>query len=155
MQVNGHFSIDLIGWMIIKPTIHEATFVGGDTATLLFVRAVHEISNATVYKLLENGQPVYFQVTCRMYHAIFLCAARMNNNVAVSPATKVASCMVGLTLSTQTCNLFSSSTGTPEGVQVWNGTPSSSTLWVTVIYWSTFSSEWGLQLHYMYTFCNK
>ena len=65
----------------LKPTIHEATFVAGDKATLLFVRAAHEISND---KLLE-----------RMYHAIFPCAARTNNNVAVSPATKVASCMVG------------------------------------------------------------
>ena len=80
---------------MLKPTIHEATFVAGDTAILFFVRAVHEISNATFYKLLENRQPVYFQATCRMYHAIFPCAACTNNNVAVSPATKVASCMVG------------------------------------------------------------
>ena len=61
---------------------------------LLFVRAAHEISNATFYKLLENRQPVYFQATCRMYNAIFPCAARTNNNVAVSPTTKVAPCMV-------------------------------------------------------------
>ena len=42
----------------LKPTIHEATFVTGDTATLLFVRAAHEISNTTCtfYKLLENRQ---------------------------------------------------------------------------------------------------
>ena len=26
---------------IVKPTIHEATFVAGDTTTLLFVRAAH------------------------------------------------------------------------------------------------------------------
>ena len=37
----------------VKPTIHEATFVAGDTVTL-FVCAAHEISNATFYKLLEN-----------------------------------------------------------------------------------------------------
>ena len=55
---------------MLKPTIHETTFVAGDTATLLFVRAAHEISNATFYNLPENRQPVYFQVTCRMYHAI-------------------------------------------------------------------------------------
>ena len=42
----------------------RATFVAGDTATLLFVCAAHEISNATFYKLLENRQPVYFQATC-------------------------------------------------------------------------------------------
>ena len=30
-----------------------------------------------------------------MYHAIFPCSTRTNNNVAVSPATKVASCMIG------------------------------------------------------------
>ena len=30
-----------------------------------------EILNATFYKLLENRPPVYFQETCRMYHAIF------------------------------------------------------------------------------------
>ena len=77
----------------IKPTIHEATFVAGDTATLLFVHAAHEISNATFCKLLENRQPVYFQAICRMYHVIFPCTAHTNNNVAVSPATKVASCM--------------------------------------------------------------
>ena len=58
--------------------------------------AAHETSNATFYKLLENRPPVYFQATCRMYHAIFPCTARMNNKVAVSPATKVASFMVGL-----------------------------------------------------------
>ena len=81
----------------IKPTIHEATFVASDTATLLFMRAVHEISNATFYKLFENRQPIYFQATCRMYHAIFPCAACTNNIVAVSPAKKVASCMVGFT----------------------------------------------------------
>ena len=75
--------------LILKPTIHEATFVTGDTATLLFVHAAHEISDATFYKLLENRQPVYFQATCRIYHAIFPCAARTNNNVAVSPATKL------------------------------------------------------------------
>ena len=40
----------------LKPTIHEATFVAGDTATLLFVHAAHEISNATFYKLLENSK---------------------------------------------------------------------------------------------------
>ena len=82
--------------MPLKPTIHEATFVAGDTATLLFMCAVHGMSNATFYKLLENRQPIYFQATCRMYHLIFPCAACMNNNVAVSPVTKVASCMVGL-----------------------------------------------------------
>ena len=27
---------------LLKPTIHEATFVTGDMATLLFVRAAHE-----------------------------------------------------------------------------------------------------------------
>ena len=54
-----------------------------------------EILNATFYKLLENRQPVYFQATCRMYHAIFPCAPRTNNNVAVSLVTKVASYMVG------------------------------------------------------------
>ena len=78
----------------LKPTIHEATFVTGGMATLLLVRAAHELSNATFYKLLENRQPVYFQATCRMYHVIFPCAACTNNNVAVWPATKVASCMV-------------------------------------------------------------
>ena len=83
--------------LMFKAAIHEATFFAGDTATLiLFVRAAHEISNATFYKLLENKQPVYFQATSRMYHAIFPCAARTNNNAAVSPVTKVASCMVGL-----------------------------------------------------------
>ena len=90
----------------VKPTIHHTlgNFVAGDTATLLFVRAAHEISNATFYKLLENRQPIYmyFQATGRMYHAIFPCAAHTNNNVAVSPATKVASCMVGLTIATAT-----------------------------------------------------
>ena len=86
----------LAGAWELKPTMHEATFVTGDTATLLFVRAVHEISNAVFYKLLENRQPVYFQATCRMYHAIYPCTARTNNNVAVSPVTKVALCMVGL-----------------------------------------------------------
>ena len=35
----------------LKPTIHEATFVAGDKAILLFVRAAHEISND---KLLER-----------------------------------------------------------------------------------------------------
>ena len=30
-----------------------------------------EILNATFYKLLENRPLVYFQATCRMYHAIF------------------------------------------------------------------------------------
>ena len=81
--------------------IHKATFVAGDTATLLFVHAAHETSHATCtfYKLLENRQPVYFQATCSMYHAIFPCAACTNNNVAVSPVTKVASCMVGLSFS--------------------------------------------------------
>ena len=81
--------------LAFKLTIHEATFVAGDTATLLFVHAAHETSNATFYKLLENIKCVYFQATCRMYHAIFPCAARTNNNVAVSSATKVALCMVG------------------------------------------------------------
>ena len=40
-----------ISWRILKLTIHEATFVAGDMATLLFVhmRAAHEISNATFY----------------------------------------------------------------------------------------------------------
>ena len=85
----------------LKPTIHEATFVTGDTATLLSVRAAHEISNAALCKLLEDRQPVYFQATCSMYHAIFPCAACMNNNVAVSPVTKVASCMVGSTSMSQ------------------------------------------------------
>ena len=60
----------------IKPTIHEATFVASDTATLLFVHAAHEI-NATFYKLFKNRQPVYFQAICRMYHAIFsMCSTR-------------------------------------------------------------------------------
>ena len=81
----------------LKLTIHEATFVAGDTATLLFVHAAHEISNATFYKLLENRQPVYLRATSRMYHAIFPCETHTNNDVAVSPATKIASCMVGLT----------------------------------------------------------
>ena len=58
----------------------------GDTATLLFVSAAHEITNATFYK---NRQVVYFQATCRMYHVIFPCAARMNNNVAVLLVTKL------------------------------------------------------------------
>ena len=82
-------------------TIHETTFVAGDTITLFFVCAAHEISNATFYKLLENRQPVYFQAICRVYHAIFPCAARMNNNDAVSPATKVASCMVGFRINSE------------------------------------------------------
>ena len=51
--------------------------------------------HCTFYKLLENRQPVYFQAICRMYHVIFPCTARTNNDVAVLPATKVASCMVG------------------------------------------------------------
>ena len=78
--------------MHIKSDHTRGDFVAGCTATLLFVRVAHEISNAiyTFYKLLENRQPVYFQATCRMYHAIFPCAARTNINVAVSPATKVA-----------------------------------------------------------------
>ena len=41
----------------LKPTIHEATFIAGNTATLLFVHVVHEISNATFYKLFENSSP--------------------------------------------------------------------------------------------------
>ena len=53
-------------YMRVKPTIHEATFVTGDTATLLFVRAAHEISYGTFYKLLGNRQAVYSQATCRM-----------------------------------------------------------------------------------------
>ena len=97
-----HFFVNTLQLHVnVKPTIHEATFVAGDVATLLFVRAAHEISNATFYKLLENRQPVCFQATCRMYHAIFPCAAHTNNNVAVSPATKVASCMVGSVYSQQ------------------------------------------------------
>ena len=83
--------------MFLKPTIHEATFVASDTATLLFVRVVHEILNAKFYKLLENRQPVHFQVACRNVPCdIFPYAACTNNNVAVSPARKVASCMVSL-----------------------------------------------------------
>ena len=45
--------------------------------------------------LLNRIDNPVFQVTCRMYHAIFPCATRTNNTVAVSPATKVASYMVG------------------------------------------------------------
>ena len=94
----------------LKPTIHEATFVASNTATLLFVRAAHEILNAMFYKLLENRQPVYFQATCRMYHEIFPCAAHTNNDVAVSPATKVASCMVRSALA---------SVGTFKSIATW------------------------------------
>ena len=95
MLVVTNLHIFVCGMVVLfKLTIHKATFVAGDTAALLFVHAVHELLNATFYKLLENRQPVYFQVTCRMYYAIFPCTARMSNNVAVSPVTKVASCMV-------------------------------------------------------------
>ena len=38
----------------LKPTIHEATFVAGDMATLLFVRAAQEILHGTFYKSLGN-----------------------------------------------------------------------------------------------------
>ena len=76
-------------------------------ATLLFVHAVHEISNVTFYKLLENRQPVYFQATCRMYHVIFPCTACKNNNVAVSLVTKVALCMVNFCcVCVYTCTLM-------------------------------------------------
>ena len=56
----------------IKPTIHEATFVAGDTYKHYSSWVLRmEISNATFYKLLENRPPVFFQATCRMYYAIF------------------------------------------------------------------------------------
>ena len=55
----------------LKPTIHEATFVAGNTATLFFVHAAHEISHATFYKSLGNRWAVYSQATCRIQHAIF------------------------------------------------------------------------------------
>ena len=80
--------------MSCKADNTQGNYVASDTATLLFVRAPHGILNATFYKLLENRQPIYFQATC---HALLPCRACTNNNVAMSSATKVASCMVGLT----------------------------------------------------------
>ena len=56
-----------------------------------------EISNATLYKLLENRPPVYFQVTCRTYHVIF---HAQHTRIIMLPCCqqqlKVASCMVSL-----------------------------------------------------------
>ena len=78
----------------LKQTIHEATFVTGDKATLSFVHAAHEISHGTFYKSLGNRRAVQSQATCGMQHSIFPCATSKNNNVGVSPVTKVALCMV-------------------------------------------------------------
>ena len=85
-----------IQWWVYKANHTRGIFCCWRHGNIIIRACCAWISNATFYKLLENKQLVYFQATCRMYHAIFPCAAHTNNDVAVSPVTKVASCMVGL-----------------------------------------------------------
>ena len=69
---------------------------GGITRSRFWRRIIRKLVSI-IDCSVSDARAVYSQATCRMQHSIHIsCAARTNNNVAVSPATKVASCMVGL-----------------------------------------------------------
>ena len=52
----------------LKPTIHEATFVAGNTATLLFVHAAHgnRMVHSTSRLEIDGLSILNSQATCRM-----------------------------------------------------------------------------------------
>ena len=80
-------------YSVVKQTIHEATFVSSNKVTKL---SGHEKHVLYILQVAGPGNrpPVYFKVTCRMYHAIFHVQHAQTIMLPCCQRQKYISCLV-------------------------------------------------------------